>query len=93
MVRGSSVQDIRGRLVYLSIAVLFCASAFAAVPSQGVVAADPVVLIVGTAGGVTSLNPFHAIGSTDLLMMDLMYDSMTDVQSDFTPGPRLAESW
>ncbi len=79
--------------VALSVVCLFGISFLFPVFASTPAAAETYQLIVGAAQEPDSLNVFAMTLSMSYTINFLVYDTLTNVMPDFSPGPLLAESW
>jgi peptide/nickel transport system substrate-binding protein len=86
------IQQPRRRLARLStvLAVAVLALLPAAAPA---VAADPVVLRVGTTQPIETTNPWNTYLVSEYDSMQLTYDILTGFGEDSKPAPGFADSW
>lgn len=62
-------------------------------PTVNVSAQTPTRMVIGTAQDPDSLNPFEMILSISYTINFLVYDTLTSIEPDLSPGPQLASSW
>ena len=76
------------RLAALGLALGLLAPA--AIPA---VAADPLILRVGTDQKLETLNPWHSVTVADYEIFQLQYDLLVSFGANLEPAPGFAESW
>jgi peptide/nickel transport system substrate-binding protein len=76
-----------------SVAVIALVAGLLLPSAAPAVAADPVVLKVGTTQGVEALNPFNAVLVDDYEAFILNYDLLVGYGPNLEPAPGFASSW
>ena len=77
----------------LTVACLLGVGVILPVFASGPAAAETYQLIVGAAQEPDTLNVFAMTLSMSYTINFLVYDTLTNIMPDFSPGPLLAESW
>ncbi len=88
-----SVYRVRLTAVACMLSMLGLAVAVPFAATHTVSAQEPTVMKIGVAQDPDSLNPFAMILSISYTINFLVYDTLTSVEPDLSPGPQLASSW
>ncbi|MCJ7711116.1 MAG: ABC transporter substrate-binding protein [Chloroflexi bacterium] len=74
-------------------AALAMAAALLLPSAAPVVAADPLILRVGTDQKLETLNPWHAVTVADYEIFQIQYDLLVSFGQDLQPAPGFADTW